>query len=177
MYLVPAIGGEPRLAAAGDVASDQWRPGTGGAELALTHGRAIVTVAPDGSSPRDLVPRSMIAGEPVGSADAGFQSGIVFGSGGPDRDSYRLRSGHTFTVENRSDVPVALFSGLTEKDAYCRLVAGKSDSVRPCTIQPHSTIGIEQRVMADEVLMGWIGPARAGWQGGFPVILDLEAAP
>lgn len=105
VYLVPAAGGTPHLAAQrAQAAGDAWRPGPGREQLALLRDGAVIAVGVDGSV-SDLVGRSSIAATlpPAPSIDPGW---IVIGPDGPDRVHYAVASSDPFVlnVDNRSDV-------------------------------------------------------------------------
>lgn len=174
VYVMPANGGEPRLVASDALELGAWRPGRGHAELTLLSDRAIVTADPEGGPVRDLVARTMIAGDPVGgAADAGSPSTIVIGPSGPDRDIYHIpvRGSLEVRFENLSQVAWAPYGGLAEKSSYCHPSS--------CTVAPGGTLTVTPSDFSPGMVVEiWLAPYPAlDYHVGFPVILDLEAAP
>jgi Tol biopolymer transport system component len=179
LYVVPATGGEPHLAAS-NTGLDQWRPGEGGAELTLVRDRAIVMVDPATTGSHELVTRHTIAGDPVEPpVGADSEATIVIGPNGPDRDVYHMpdRGRIWVRLENRSEVPWTPWGGLAEKGSWCALVSGPAVPGDPCSVAPGATIRVSPPLGPGTTVEVRLAPAGLDFQKGLPVILDLEKVP
>ncbi|HZC31791.1 MAG TPA: hypothetical protein VE640_00740 [Candidatus Bathyarchaeia archaeon] len=116
----------------------------------------------------------------MASVDTGPSTRIVIGTDGPDQDLYGVprRSGRLdLLVENRSSVPWVISGGLTEKDQYCRVVAGPS--AQPCSVAPGATVEVTPPAgfPTGAVEIGLSPPGTDYVHAALPVILDLVAEP
>ncbi len=118
---------------------------------------------------------AFVAGSPRESA---VTTTIVLGPTGPEQNVYRVPQGPPFvlTIENRSDVTWVPWTGLAEKDSWCRLVSGQA-LPNPCTVGPHSTIVLRPPSAPTGQTEIHFAQPGVDWQKGMRVIIDVVAQP